>query len=353
MGKRLIILPSPSASPVLFHDDDDEGGDEPQLASLSAPLLERDHQQDDEIATSLENQSSPSHGKCCSGRRLTVSAAVVKNASLIVLFVTSAVYQIYAGLKVSTFPSDQSTTLLVTLMCLSVLWINVAAQLFRTILLELTRNDGMFLSPEIHRHPVFFEDSKGVALHWCDLCRQRIGPDTNGAGRSGCYRCSLCDFDICLKCAERSDAATVGENMLRGDRGVRVEASMDNTSYFKRSLAVARSEVPLLMVSFSLLAVSSVSRLFLPHLQGKIIDQVIPDQTDGHQNRSGFSYYIKLYVILMLVQGAVSTLYSAIFTLVSRRLKFTIRNSLLERYVNIIYYTPFCIAPSIDTRIEK
>eukprot|EP00978_Attheya_sp_CCMP212_P011072 scaffold27023_cov49-Attheya_sp.AAC.1 len=85
------------------------------------------------------------------------------------------------------------------------------------------------------------------------------------------------------------------------------------------------------MVSFSLLAVSSVSRLFLPHLQGKIIDQVIPDQTDGHQNRSGFSYYIKLYVILMLVQGAVSTLYSAIFTLVSRRLKFTIRNSLLER----------------------
>ena len=33
----------------------------------------------------------------------------------------------------------------------------------------------------------------------------------------------------------------------------------------------------------------------------------------------------------MLAQGALSTLYSAIFTLVSRRLKFTIRNSLFEK----------------------
>eukprot|EP00978_Attheya_sp_CCMP212_P037560 scaffold178446_cov34-Attheya_sp.AAC.1 len=147
--------PTTRATSQDSHDhDDDEFDDEPPLASLSAPLLEHDHEQDDAIATSLENQASSSHPKkCCSGRRLTVSAAVVKNASLIVLFVTSAVYQIYAGLKVSTFPMDQSTTGVVTLMCLSVLWINVAAQLFRTILLELTRDDGMFLSPEIHRHP--------------------------------------------------------------------------------------------------------------------------------------------------------------------------------------------------------
>jgi len=41
--------------------------------------------------------------------------------------------------------------------------------------------------------------------------------------------------------------------------------------------------------------------------------------------------FIKIYIYLMLAQGALSTLYSAIFTLVSRRLKFTIRNSLFEK----------------------
>lgn len=76
----------------------------------------------------------------------------------------------------------------------------------------------------------------------------------------------------------------------------------------------------------------------MPHLQGKIIDAVIPDSSDGGDGggdggdkKMDFSYYIGVYVVLMLVQGAVSTGYSAIFTLVSRRLKFTIRNSLLEK----------------------
>jgi len=149
--------------------------------------------------------------------------------------------------------------------------------------------------------------------------------------KSGCYRCTLCDFDVCVPCSQRADAATVGENILRGDRGVRVEASLDNKSYFRRSLQVAKPELPLLSISFALLAASSISRLLLPHFQGHIIDKVIPDAGSGQFDKSGFSHYIKLYIYLMLAQGALSTLYSAIFTLVSRRLKFTIRNSLFER----------------------
>jgi len=42
-------------------------------------------------------------------------------------------------------------------------------------------------------------------------------------------------------------------------------------------------------------------------------------------------HFIVIYILVMVVQGMVSTLYSAIFTLVSRRLKFTIRNALLEK----------------------
>ena len=47
-----------------------------------------------------------------------------------------------------------------------------------------------------------------------------------------------------------------------------------------------------------------------------------------------------MYIGLMIAQGAVSTLYSAIFTLVSRRLKFTLRNTLFEKILaqDVAYY---------------
>ena len=149
-------------------------------------------------------------------------------------------------------------------MCLTVLWINAQAYVFRTLLSELTREEGLFLPPAVHRHPMFYESRRGMAMHWCDLCRQRIKPE-----EGGCYRCSLCDFDVCLKCARREDAATVGENVLRGDRGVRVEQSLTTGDYLRRSVTVARSELPLLLLSFVLLAASSMSRLLLPHFQGE------------------------------------------------------------------------------------
>lgn len=78
---------------------------------------------------------------------------------------------------------------------------------------------------------------------------------------------------------------------------------------------------------------TTLSRLLLPHLQGRIIDLVIPNDK-GEYDKAGFYNYIKIYVYLMLAQGAVSTLYSALFTLVSRRLKFSIRNTLFERILS-------------------
>uniref|UniRef100_A0A7S1B3Y3 Uncharacterized protein n=1 Tax=Corethron hystrix TaxID=216773 RepID=A0A7S1B3Y3_9STRA len=118
--------------------------------------------------------------------------------------------------------------------------------------------------------------------------------------------------------------------------------------YVRRSIQVAgKSEWPWLLTSFALLAISSLTKLFLPNLQGKIIDRVIPipyhpGQEDNNgdtgndgeglfYDKEGFMHYIGIYVAVMLGQGAFSTLYSAIFTLVSRRLKFTVRNALLEK----------------------
>jgi len=250
-----------------------------------------------------------------------------QNTCLIFLFLLSTFYQIYAGLKVATYPlppppSSSSSDnhhndqlLLTVLMCLSVLWINAGAYLFRTLLSELTREDAIFLDSKIHRHPVFYQDDRGLAMHWCDLCQQRIGNGTNTTATTtpttttpnsntnnpttGVYRCSLCDFDVCTKCAHRSDAATIGENLLRSDTGVSSVPSITNDSYFRRTLSIARPELPLLSVSFCLLALNSAGRIALPHLQGKIIDAVIPDSSDGSGGGGGdedkkmeFKYYI-------------------------------------------------------------
>lgn len=274
----------------------------------------------------------------CRTRNYRISPALAKNMVQMVLFSTSTFYQVYAGLKVATIDFDASSSsssswgyneTIIPLLCLTVFWINVQSYVFGTLLTELTREDGLYLPPEVHRHPMYIETGRAISLNWCDLCRQRIQPSQGE--EATCYRCALCDFDVCLKCANRQDAATVGENVLRGDRGVRAEIALTTTGYFQRSLQVAKQELPLLGISFILLAASSVSRLLLPHFQGHIIDKVIPTGDDGHYDKAGFLHFIRIYIFLMLVQGAISTLYSAIFTLVSRRLKFTIRNTLLEK----------------------
>ena len=326
LGARYGQSPKPTSS-----NNDNAGSQEesePTQSPLEEPLLAN------EEVTNEENQEQdqrPQNHRCiaCCGngndKSWALSPPRAKNAVLICLFLASAFYQVYAGLKVSTATctaNSSQSTLLTLLLCLTVLWINGQTFVFRTLLEEMTRENGLFLPPEVHRHPMYFQDDRGLAMHWCDLCRKRIS--------SGCYRCSLCDFDVCVACARRNDAAVVGENVLRGDRGVRVETSLSTTGYFKRSLKVAKNELPLLILSFCLLATSSVSRLLLPHFQGHIIDKVIP-QDDGSYDKSGFLRFIKIYIWLMVIQGAISTIYSAIFTLVSRRLKFTIRNALLEK----------------------
>lgn len=283
--------------------------------------------------------------------RQNLHSKTIKNITLAVLFISSTFFQLYAGIKVSTYhketennndhsnPTTDTSPAILVLMCSSILWINIISYIFRVLLEELTREDALFLPGNVHRHPVFYEESKSINAHWCDICRARIITTSNSSSTSstnsneakgGCYRCSLCDFDICLKCAKREDAAIVGENLLRGDQGVRSEQVLDTSSYFLRSWEFVKSQLLLLSVSLFLLTCSSVTKLALPHFQGRIIDKVIPDK-DGNHDHQGFVTYIKTYVVVMIIQGAVTAMYSAIFTLVSRRMKFSLRNALLEK----------------------
>lgn len=331
-------------TPLLPNGNDDgdnnTSDDENLVTNASSSILPQEVEE--EIRGSNNNRTNINvmRESCCSQKMAPLCCKPSflaffnsKTFTQVLLFISSTFYQIYAGVKVSTYPHHHDNPALPILMSLSIVWINAISYYFHVILGELSREDGLFLPAEVHTHPVFYKENRSLAVHWCDLCQQRIkliGDDT----MLRCYRCALCDFDICIPCAQRSDAATVGENILRGDSGVRVEAALDNKSYFRRSLELVRPELPLLMLSFTFLACSSMTQLLLPHFQGHIVDKVVPDPNTGRYDKEGFLSYIKLYAIFMLVQGAVSTLYSAMFTLVSRRLKFTVRNTLFERILS-------------------
>lgn len=399
------------------HPDDDDGdgdndndNDNAMATSASASATTNEPLPDDEtietanggIRTTSETATTSVASRPRRNSSFFWNPKRIKTFILLLVFVCCTLYQVYAGLRVATMEDGKNnnnnnndndddhhhhrllwttTTIRTILLCATVLWINAEAYVTRVLIIELTRQEEglLFLPPEIHRHPLYLEtDRRSMSMHWCDLCRQRISSTTTTATAAAaatcrvatntassspaaaaggyCYRCALCDFDICLPCSRRNDAATVGENVLRGDRGVRQETSLTTSDYVKRSIAVAgKSEWPWLVTSFVLLAISSLSKLFLPHFQGKIIDKVIPipyhngngngngndddgnhdndgDNDDGtYYDKKGFLHYITIYIFVMLAQGAVSTLYSAIFTLVSRRLKFVIRNALLEK----------------------
>jgi hypothetical protein len=282
----------------------------PPSSDLSRPLI-------DPLSKPSLSLSPPPSSPPRRNPRFTPS--FFKGVVLFVLFLLSTAIQVYLGLRVSSYTF--SNNLLPVLLCLSVLWINLTVYFHRTLLDELTRQKGLFL-PKVHRHPVFLQN--GLSLHWCDLCRTRI------RGTQGAFRCKLCDFDMCIKCSKREDVQTVSENMLRGDKGVRSESTVSNGTYFGRALSMAKGEGTLLFLSFTLLALYCLSGLYLPNYQGKIIDRVVPDDS-GEYDKSGFINDVKIYLFIMLAQGAFSTIYSAAFQLVSRRLVFNIRNTLFRK----------------------
>jgi hypothetical protein len=63
------------------------------------------------------------------------------------------------------------------------------------------------------------------------------------------------------------NSAEAEEGTLRGDKGVREEQDVDQTSYLMRAVSLARNESLLLACAFFCLMVSSVSSLILPNYQ--------------------------------------------------------------------------------------
>ncbi|KAH8094979.1 ATPase [Aureococcus anophagefferens] len=226
-----------------------------------------------------------------------------KHCFLGLIFVCSTFTQVYVGMKVNAFDS--------------VLFTNVMVYIARELVKELTRDEGLFL-PKVHAHPLVFDAD--LCRHWCDLCSTPIR-------RGGAWRCKLCDFDMCVPCASRKDAATVGENVLRSDTGARVESDVSSSTYLRRAIGLASKQAPLLALAMALLASNSGLALALPKYQGRIIDQVVRGQ------RKAFTRAVATYLYLMIAQGVCSAMYRAAFAVVSRTILYTVRTTLFRSVI--------------------
>lgn len=234
---------------------------------------------------------------------------------LAIIFLTSTGYQVYIGMKCISFDfkNEQRDGFL---MGLSVLWVNLIAWTLRELVVIKTKEEGELI-PALHPHRLFL--NLALASHWCDMCSTQIT-----GGRA--YRCKLCDFDMCVRCfAKRNRLAMEGQ--IRGDKGLREEKIMTNSSYFSRALQLAGSEWVLFAVAILCLIGNNGLGLMSPHIQGNILDSVV----QGARGR--FEQAVRMYLFVAVMTGIIGGAQSLSFNIVGRKLANTVR---LQLYRSIV-----------------
>ena len=226
------------------------------------------------------------------------------------------------------------------LMGASVLFVNIEAWLVKRLVNALTAEEG-FMVPEFHKHRLYFRVD--LPMHRCDMCRNQ--------SRGGMYHCQMCDFDVCPACFNKKDKAT-GEGILRGDKGVKQGEHLTFTQYLGRAMRLVLPHIPLFVVAIACLASKSIINLFLPNLQGRILDHVVaaraacaanasaalsdetPDTAPAcDEARQSFRETVAHYLSLSIVLGILGGLQSLSFMVVGRKIMVWIRGQLFRRIV--------------------
>eukprot|EP00271_Cylindrocystis_brebissonii_P005331 TRINITY_DN17326_c0_g1_i1.p1 TRINITY_DN17326_c0_g1~~TRINITY_DN17326_c0_g1_i1.p1 ORF type:complete len:952 (-),score=203.08 TRINITY_DN17326_c0_g1_i1:320-3175(-) len=130
------------------------------------------------------------------------------------------------------------------------------------------------------------------------------------------------------------DPDTVTEGILRGDKGTRDENVVDAHTYLVRAIALARGELPTLVLGFLCLGVTSVSSLVLPNYQGHILDDVIAMDTRS------FRRDVFLMIMYSLITGIFGGIRGLCFSVVGKRLLKTLEDKLFSGVIiqDIAYF---------------
>jgi hypothetical protein len=304
-------------------DDDGDDDDAMSMRRLDKPLMVEDpFLEFPSGPTILEGFESEKPGhKCISdkeGARVHMQKSLdfERNVWLGTLFAISTASQVYLGLKCVSFAFDNEGRDGV-LMGLGVLWINILIWILREIVIDCLSLDGELFS-DLHPHKLHLQgEAEGIV---CDGCHQ---PTKAG---DWMYRCKLCDFDICSRCFARRDKLTF-ECQIRGDKGVRPEASLSIGEYFMRAVGLAKSEWKALTVAVLSLCAFTGFSLWTPTLQGSILNAVVD------LDKSNFYASMKLYLMAAVFAGLLGGLQEFCFKYVGSSIGWSLRKRLFNSII--------------------
>ena len=161
-----------------------------------------------------------------------------------------------------------------------VIWTDLEVFTLQLFMRKSTADDDAYL-PDLHPHHLIF--CLNVIATKCDVCRARIQNEG--------FQCTQCDFDACAECFKKKTRAH-GENQIqRSEKGFKEEGDgeLSAFSYMLRSLQLLRPFAFQAVIVLVCLATTQCIRIFLPGLQGKIIDSVIS------KDQATFWKYLKWY----------------------------------------------------------
>eukprot|EP01119_Soliformovum_irregulare_P014910 TRINITY_DN4132_c0_g1_i1.p1 TRINITY_DN4132_c0_g1~~TRINITY_DN4132_c0_g1_i1.p1 ORF type:complete len:878 (-),score=215.90 TRINITY_DN4132_c0_g1_i1:50-2683(-) len=247
----------------------------------------------------------------------TKYANYTKYGATTFLFVFLTICQVLVGIKTISFhfaeaPSERFIQ--VFFVFAIILWINVQLWTSRQILDESTREEVLYF-PFVHLHPL--SPVADATYHSCDVCSKTIK-------KEGSFQCtSGCDFDLCLACTKKVQDGKV-DGVLRTDKGPVQEIRISSWQYIKKGLSFAHSQKHIIFGALIFLMASSLIDVWLPNLQGSLINDVIS------LNQDHFAFNIALYVGLSIGAGISGGLKTLLFGLASKKMNYEVHRQLVH-----------------------
>lgn len=241
-------------------------------------------------------------------------ANVRRQGLIAAVFFFSTAFQMFVGIKTIQFAFADALRQALMLGAL-IAGTNLSTWLVVRAAREATADDGYFV-PEFHPHPLFYRPE--VPFRKCDLCNER---------GSTFYSCRKCGFDVCPRCYHKKDKKT-SEGLLRSDSGYKEPPEFSTYQYIVNTARLVKPHVPLFVVAVTCLVATTLTQLFLPNYQGKILDSIVQGDTEA------FRSAIMVYLVLSVGTGLLNAVRSLCFNVAMRQIGMSLRKSLFSQIIS-------------------
>jgi len=254
------------------------------------------------------------------------------NAVLCALFVAITCCSLIAGIKAVNDKTVEATTngrhggsvrYVCACICM-VLTVALTSAEFATVkkaIGKAQRPVNGELLPTVHEHELYYVPK--MLMRWCKLCRERVGVRTGGTEGFQCDDCGLeaGGFSICLPCY-RKHKARVGspeEGILRGDKGPKPPTVFTTRQYVLRSAKLCKPFQKAVISAFLCVFITQGLRIFMPHFQGSLINNVI------EKNYGGFEQDLMRLLSISIASSIFGTIQGFSVEIVARRIAIDMR----------------------------